>query len=61
MGEGKKTLMKKIEMMHDEIDIKDVLEYQTIRLQVATLKEPKLLDFLDDILAKIVNKAINKN
>ena len=36
MGEGKKTLMKKIEMMHDEIDIKDVLEYQTIWLQVAT-------------------------
>ena len=61
MGEGKKTLMKKIERAHDEIDIKDVLEYQTIRLHVATLKDPKLLGFLDDILAKIVNKAINKD
>ena len=61
MGEGKKTLMKKIERAHDEIDIKDVIEYQTIRLHVATLQDPQLLGFLEDVMAKIVNKTINKD
>ena len=55
MGEGLKQVKKKIEEDH-RLDINNVAEYQDIR---NCIKDPKLLDFLDNYLSKIINKFIN--